>query len=63
MSIAAGTPWATTALRNVTFHTVHHGDGVLIHGGNGSGKSTLGLDHGRLDGTDDWHVPAETAGR
>jgi energy-coupling factor transporter ATP-binding protein EcfA2 len=37
---AAGTPWATTALRNVTF-AVHHGDGVLIHGGNGSGKSTL----------------------
>jgi energy-coupling factor transport system ATP-binding protein len=37
---AAGTPWATTALRNITF-TVHQGDGLLIHGGNGSGKSTL----------------------
>jgi energy-coupling factor transporter ATP-binding protein EcfA2 len=37
---AAGTPWATTALRNVTF-AVHHGDGLLIHGDNGSGKSTL----------------------
>jgi energy-coupling factor transport system ATP-binding protein len=37
---AAGTPWATMALHNVTF-AVHRGDGVLIHGGNGSGKSTL----------------------
>jgi energy-coupling factor transport system ATP-binding protein len=37
---AAGTPWATTALRNVTF-AVHHGDGLLIYGDNGSGKSTL----------------------
>jgi energy-coupling factor transport system ATP-binding protein len=35
-----GTPWATTALRDVNF-VVHEGDGVLIHGGNGSGKSTL----------------------
>lgn len=37
---AADTPWATTALRDVSF-TVHEGDGVLIHGANGSGKSTL----------------------
>lgn len=37
---AHGTPWANTALRNVSF-TVNAGDGVLIHGGNGSGKSTL----------------------
>jgi energy-coupling factor transporter ATP-binding protein EcfA2 len=36
----SGTPWATTALRDVSF-TVHEGDGVLIHGLNGSGKSTL----------------------
>ncbi|MDT5207320.1 MAG: energy-coupling factor transport system ATP-binding protein, partial [Mycobacterium sp.] len=36
----SGTPWAKTALRDVTF-TVHQGDGLLIHGGNGSGKSTL----------------------
>jgi energy-coupling factor transport system ATP-binding protein len=35
-----GTPWATTALRDINF-VVHEGDGVLIHGGNGSGKSTL----------------------
>ncbi|WP_082978808.1 ATP-binding cassette domain-containing protein [Mycobacterium sp. 1081908.1] len=35
-----GTPWAKTALRDVSF-TVEQGDGVLIHGGNGSGKSTL----------------------
>jgi energy-coupling factor transport system ATP-binding protein len=35
-----GTPWAKTALRQVSF-VVEHGDGVLIHGGNGSGKSTL----------------------
>ena len=35
-----GTPWAKTALRDVSF-TVNEGDGVLIHGGNGSGKSTL----------------------
>ena len=38
---AAGTPWAKTALREISF-TVHEGDGLLIHGGNGSGKSTLG---------------------
>jgi energy-coupling factor transporter ATP-binding protein EcfA2 len=37
---ASGTPWAATALRDVSF-TVNEGDGLLIHGGNGSGKSTL----------------------
>lgn len=36
----SGTPWAATALRDITF-TVHEGDGLLIHGLNGSGKSTL----------------------
>ncbi|MGX9792379.1 ABC transporter ATP-binding protein [Mycobacterium sp. MMS18-G62] len=36
----SGTPWAKTALRDITF-SVHEGDGVLIHGLNGSGKSTL----------------------
>ena len=37
---ASGTPWAHTALRDISF-VVHEGDGLLIHGGNGSGKSTL----------------------
>lgn len=37
---AAGTPWAKTALRDISF-SVDEGDGLLIHGGNGSGKSTL----------------------
>jgi energy-coupling factor transport system ATP-binding protein len=36
----SGTPWATTALRDINF-VVNEGDGVLIHGLNGSGKSTL----------------------
>jgi energy-coupling factor transport system ATP-binding protein len=36
----SGTPWATTALRDINF-AVHEGDGLLIHGLNGSGKSTL----------------------
>jgi energy-coupling factor transporter ATP-binding protein EcfA2 len=36
----SGTPWATTALRDISF-AVHEGDGLLIHGLNGSGKSTL----------------------
>ena len=36
----SGTPWATTALRDIHF-AVQEGDGVLIHGLNGSGKSTL----------------------
>lgn len=37
---ASGTPWAKTALRDITF-TVNEGDGILVHGLNGSGKSTL----------------------
>lgn len=37
---ADGTPWAKTALRDISL-TINEGDGVLIHGGNGSGKSTL----------------------
>jgi energy-coupling factor transport system ATP-binding protein len=37
---ASGTPWAKTALRDISF-VVNEGDGVLIHGTNGSGKSTL----------------------
>jgi energy-coupling factor transport system ATP-binding protein len=36
----SGTPWAKTALRDISF-VVEQGDGLLIHGGNGSGKSTL----------------------
>ncbi len=36
----SGTPWAKTALRDISF-VVEQGDGMLIHGGNGSGKSTL----------------------
>lgn len=36
----SGTPWAKTALRDISF-TVDEGNGLLIHGGNGSGKSTL----------------------
>jgi energy-coupling factor transport system ATP-binding protein len=36
----SGTPWATTALRDINF-AVPEGDGLLIHGLNGSGKSTL----------------------
>ena len=36
----SGTPWATTALRNINF-VVHEGDGVLIHGLNGSGSRHL----------------------
>jgi energy-coupling factor transporter ATP-binding protein EcfA2 len=36
----SGSPWAKTALRDISF-VVHEGDGLLIHGGNGSGKSTL----------------------
>lgn len=35
-----GTPWAHTALRDISL-VLHEGDGLLLHGGNGSGKSTL----------------------
>ena len=37
---AAGTPWSTPVLRNVSFG-VNSGDAILLCGGNGSGKSTL----------------------
>ncbi|CAJ1497614.1 ABC transporter ATP-binding protein [[Mycobacterium] holstebronense] len=37
---AAGTPWSTPVLRNVSFR-VDSGDGILLYGANGSGKSTL----------------------
>lgn len=36
----SGTPWAKTAVREISF-AVEQGDGVLLQGGNGSGKSTL----------------------
>ncbi|MEU9807499.1 ATP-binding cassette domain-containing protein [Mycobacterium sp. NPDC050853] len=37
---AAGTPWSTPVLRDVSLR-INSGDGVLLCGGNGSGKSTL----------------------
>lgn len=50
----SGTPWASTALRGVSF-TVHEGDGVLIHGLNGSGKSTLAwIMAGLTEPTEGW---------
>ena len=53
----SGTPWATTALRDINF-VVHEGDGVLIHGVNGSGKSTLAWIMAGPDGSDQRQLPA-----
>ena len=53
----SGTPWATTALRDINF-VVHEGDGVLIHGCNGSGKSTLAWIMAGLTVPTDRQLPA-----
>ena len=53
----SGTPWATTALRDINF-VVHEGDGVLIHGLNGSGKSTLAWIMAGLTVPTDRQLPA-----